>query len=492
MKIHLVAKDALEAEGIRWIVETHLSDVEIISWDTFTEYAQIFREETSHLLLIDMDNWTKEHDDFFSIHSSENNNWIGISSERIFRTAYRGLRLRADDVLFRPFTSTEIIKHIQQLRFQVRNSSQNYSVKGKENSIRFSSEHSDLFLMEKSHKIPTTMTAFLPSNSDDLAKVYEQLRYFPFPEEVQLFALSEFILCVYETKEVDIFQEEFQVFLSRWKDSGGGPLTIVSHVSASLESLKENYLQTKRLTEVLFFEGYDIILSKNEKVIWAEMDPFLTPMEQRQWIEMLDKKDAIGIRYWIEHSFLMYTYPYPDPELVRVKLTSVLAQIRRYMKSYNIQTDEWETAYHAVFQKILRSSVVYEIVQELIGFTTKLLLQGDGQSRISGVDRSLVEKVRELIESNYWNVEWGLNECADSLRIHKSTLSRRFSSDSGLSFNVVLHQIRLEKAKELLIETDLSFEKIANLTGYSYQSYFNTIFKKHEGCTPSIYRSRNL
>lgn len=491
MKIHLVAKDVLEAEGIRWIIESHLTGVRIQSWDSLAECIHAYGSESPDLLLLDMDTWTEEHDAFLIILAREHCKWIGISSERIFQTAYRGLRFRAEDVFFRPLQPSDLIKHIQQLRFQLRNKKHLDSASRKGRGELFSIELSNLFLLEQTHPIPITMTAFLTSNTVDLPRVYEKLRYFPFSEEVQLFALTEFILCVYETKEVDIFQEEYQTFLSRWKEGGGGPLTIVSNVSSSLRPLKEIYLQTRRLTELLFFEGYDIILSKSEQVNWADMDPFLTPVEQRRWIEMLEKRDAKGIRNWLEHTFLMYTSPYPDPELVRVRLTSVLAQTRRYMKSYNIQTEEWERAYHTVFQQILRKPVVYEIVQELIGFITSLVLYGDGTSHLQNENRSLVEKARALIESNYWDSQWGLSACADALRIHKSTLSRRFAAESGQLFNHVLHQVRIRKAKRLLLETDLSFQEIANLTGYSYQSYFNMKFKKYEGCTPSVYRSSN-
>jgi AraC-like DNA-binding protein len=103
--------------------------------------------------------------------------------------------------------------------------------------------------------------------------------------------------------------------------------------------------------------------------------------------------------------------------------------------------------------------------------------------------RTLVEKAKELIESNYWDAQWNLAACADALRINKSTLSRRFAAESGQSFRKTLHQVRIREAKRLLRETDLSLEEVARLTGYSHQTYFNTKFKQIEACIPSAYRS---
>ncbi|CRH76880.1 Colonization factor antigen I subunit D [Chlamydia trachomatis] len=103
-----------------------------------------------------------------------------------------------------------------------------------------------------------------------------------------------------------------------------------------------------------------------------------------------------------------------------------------------------------------------------------MLLQDHGQLQEGA--RTISEKARELIESNYWDAQWNLASCADTLRINKSTLSRRFAAESGESFRNTLHQVRIREAKRLLKETDLSLEEISQLAGYSHQTYFNAKF----------------
>ena len=137
---------------------------------------------------------------------------------------------------------------------------------------------------------------------------------------------------------------------------------------------------------------------------------------------MLEKRNAKGIRDWVEHEFLTYKRPYPDPEIVRVRLTSVLAQVRRYMKSYKCQTEEWEAAYHTVFQQMLRSPIIYEIVQELLVFTMRIITDETATLHLQGDGQSLVEKTRALIESNYWDAQWSLDGCA---RIHFASIKVR-------------------------------------------------------------------
>lgn len=489
MKIHLVGKDALESEGIRWIVETHFTGVTIKTFDSLEVYVREFKDDMPDLLLLDMDAWTQENADIGLLLPKHHIRWLGISSERIFQTAYRGLRFHAEDVLFRPFPPTDLIKQIQQTRYQLRNEQRENMRTNSHEADDISIDYPDFFLLERMHTKSITMVAILTRKAETLPLVYDALQRYPFTKESQLFALSEFVLSVHETVDIELFQEEYHAFLARWKEQEGEPLSIVSKSSSLSHSLKVTYLQTKQLTEEIFFEGYDIILTNNEQVSWSAMDPFLTPVEQRKWIEMLEKRNAKGIRDWVEHEFFTYQRPYPDPEIVRVRLTSVLAQVRRYMKSYNIQTDGWEADYYAVFQQVLQSPIIYEIVQELLAFTTRLISDESANLHLQGGEQSLVEKTRALIEANYWDTQWSLAVCADSLRINKSTLSRRFSTESGQSFRVVLHQVRIREAKRLLQETNLPMGEIAGLVGYTHQSYFTEKFRQHEKSTPTTYRT---
>lgn len=488
MNIHIMTNDALEAQGIRWVIESHFTGVSLSIGDTMADFKETLNRKRPNLVIFDMDGWEQGNEKLYEWLHQQRICWIGISSERIFQTAYRALRFRAEDVLFRPFSPEELIKHVQQLRYQSRNE-QHFFAKNLASSIEtYAIDYPDLFLKEQNPPTPITMIAFLTPNVNTLQLVYDAMQRFPIPGKYKLFALSDFILSVHEMERGETIREIYHSFLTRWKERMDEPLAIVINMISSKDlSFKKTYQQTRQLTKTIFFEGYDIILVENEQMTSREMDPFLTPLEQRQWIEMLEKQDIKAIREWVEHEFLTYVQPYPDPEMVRIRLTSVLAQIRRHMKSYHLQSAELECTYHEVFQYIVHQPVIYQIIQELLSFTVRLLQQV--QEQLQESPHTLVEKARELIESNYWDAGWNLAACADVLRMNKSTLSRRFAAESGQSFRMMLHQVRIREAKRLLQETDIPLEEVARLSGYSHQTYFNAKFKQAESCTPSAYRS---
>lgn len=487
LDIQMMTKDPLEIQGIRWVIESHFTGVKLTFWNSVTELSEGLQKQGSNFVILDMDGWGQDFEKLCSSLQQKRIRWLGISSERIFQTAYRALTYRAEDVLFRPFSPDELIKRIQQLRFHLRNELA-LSVVNSTNTIdTYAIDYPNFFLTDQNPAVPITMVALLTPNAETLQLLYNALQRYPFPSNYKLFALSDFILCVQEPDRIETIREVYNSFLVKWKERIDEPLAIVINMMEQGGSIKEKYQQTKQLTKRIFFEGYDIILADYSHAPSREMDPFLTPLEQREWIEMLERNDIKAIKKWVEHEFLTYERPYPDPEMIRIRITSVLAQIRRHMKSYNLHNSSLEAAYHEVFHFIVHKPVIYQIVQKLLMFTASLLQQV--QKQLQEGTHSLVEKVRELIEANYWNASWNLAACADTLRMNKSTLSRRFAAESGQSFRIMLHEVRIREAKRLLQETDQPLEEVARLTGYSHQTYFNAKFKQLVGCTPSAFRS---
>jgi YesN/AraC family two-component response regulator len=84
-----------------------------------------------------------------------------------------------------------------------------------------------------------------------------------------------------------------------------------------------------------------------------------------------------------------------------------------------------------------------------------------------------------------------LKQLSKDLDINPAYLSREFSKYfNDLSFGDYIRKLRIEKAIEYLNTSNFSLTKIAYLTGFSDQSHFTRIFKKHTGQNPSIYRKK--
>lgn len=90
------------------------------------------------------------------------------------------------------------------------------------------------------------------------------------------------------------------------------------------------------------------------------------------------------------------------------------------------------------------------------------------------------------------NLSLSLKDISQELNVHPAYLSREFSKHfDNLSFGDYIRKQRMEKAIELITASKHPLSEIAYLTGFSDQSHFTRIFKKHTGTSPSEYK-KNL
>ena len=99
----------------------------------------------------------------------------------------------------------------------------------------------------------------------------------------------------------------------------------------------------------------------------------------------------------------------------------------------------------------------------------------------------LVLKVIDHLHEHYAE-KISLQALADTFFISKATLIYNFKKYMNCSLIDFLLNVRLTKAKELLMNSNQSVEEIAESCGFSSANYFGLIFKKKEGLSPMQYR----
>lgn len=98
-----------------------------------------------------------------------------------------------------------------------------------------------------------------------------------------------------------------------------------------------------------------------------------------------------------------------------------------------------------------------------------------------------IEYLIQWLQQNY-TLPITLKEMSKVISVSERTLIRRFSKSTGQLPNRYLQQLRVQKAKQLLIHTNDSFEYITHLVGYTNTSAFRKLFKEMTGLNPGTYR----
>ncbi|MBB6734857.1 helix-turn-helix transcriptional regulator [Cohnella zeiphila] len=133
-------------------------------------------------------------------------------------------------------------------------------------------------------------------------------------------------------------------------------------------------------------------------------------------------------------------------------------------------------------------SQIHEPKRMLAWFRRKVLLpfQAELSNRSDAQIKRMIEQAMIFLQDHYAK-DISLDNCAEHVGTNPFYLSKSFKQVTGKNFIDYLTELRTDKAKELLRETELRINDVAESVGYQH-SYFNRIFKKMEGMTPTRYR----
>lgn len=140
-------------------------------------------------------------------------------------------------------------------------------------------------------------------------------------------------------------------------------------------------------------------------------------------------------------------------------------------------------------EEIMAISVDYPSLQRNLSFLFEKFFSGpEGSSSSIPNIRSILEKVDRYMKSHYAE-EISVHSMAEVVSVNVSYLSREFKKYKGMTPVEYLTQLRINKAKELLLDpANLMFKDIAVLVGYQNPYYFSKVFKLVTGVTPTEFK----
>ncbi len=103
-------------------------------------------------------------------------------------------------------------------------------------------------------------------------------------------------------------------------------------------------------------------------------------------------------------------------------------------------------------------------------------------------ENAFVQKTRSIVEQHLDDAQFSTEELGRLLAMSRSQLHRKLTALTGLSPNHFIRIVKLEKARQSLVETDLSIAEIAYSMGFSDPGYFSRVFRQEYGMTPKEWR----
>ena len=100
-----------------------------------------------------------------------------------------------------------------------------------------------------------------------------------------------------------------------------------------------------------------------------------------------------------------------------------------------------------------------------------------------------VERAKHYIGQHYADSELSVESVCTHLHLSPAYFSTLFKREEGMSFIAYVTNVRMERAAQLLLESDDKTYLIAEKTGYTDPNYFSYVFKRRFGISPSKYRA---
>lgn len=267
---------------------------------------------------------------------------------------------------------------------------------------------------------------------------------------------------------------------------------------ARLRELEESFREAERALAARFTMELNRIISV-EDIRMAQNVDTLDDIEITSFGEiektrtMLEKFLNNGAEDEIDEFVDVYINELPEENLKSVLMRwYIIMDAYIVMMSFCEKIEGIEGEMQAQSEELKNSMKTIQTLEEIKNYIRMLLKKIIGvRDTISGRRYSdIIEIAKDQIRKTYMSDEISLNTIAAEVGMSPSYFSSIFSKEMGKTFVEYLTEIRMDRAKELLMCSSMKTSEIGYEVGYKDPHYFSYIFKKTQNCTPKEFRAR--
>lgn len=482
MRVLLIDRDPTELTGIRWFLHTYFpGDVTIEMCTAINEAPQSIQQFEPEVILLNIDLISNNRlTALYRVLQKQSGTILAMTTEPLFKNALRAIDLQVAHLFVKPIDLEVLKQKLTAISLRTPKPKVAYQETSDE------SFYYRLFLDNKTSSIETNIhfTMIEPEHSEMFNKLFNWLQQTPIFYHMKIYPLSDRIVCLFQTDDLKIVEKDVRTLMKEWWLSHNSSLNIGIY-DGEPTTIKNMYTLTERALHQSFYEGFGHIFYASKQFETQPLDPLLTPEEQQLLISSLEDGNLEAVKAFLYR--LSNEGIYYEQDDLRIHLTSVLAQIRRFMLKYKLhEKAAIEQNYRQLFHLIIEHPIFYTILNSIISFTQRLIELAREARLEKRAD--YVELAIEIIDQQFQDSGLSLPFVAHKLGISPNYLSTIFSKKQGLPFKRYLQQVRIHNATKMLLETDFAISEIAQLNGFDDSNYFIKIFKQQIGITPNRYR----
>ena len=333
-----------------------------------------------------------------------------------------------------------------------------------EYSDRFEETEAEIKELLETQQVSCITTMMLYDHSKRFAMVYSV------PKGVSAHDVAEIVSSCFNRLYAHIFDMSETPYRN---------YTVFSEEIHGYDNLTRTFKEIEELSCQQYFDMRTMVMTPSlleslrvpadPEEIHEELMRMYVAMRAEETAEMLERYHAVMERLERARDF----------DLLADALSSMRRTLEGVLRSHGIEPDEQMRDIFAI-----ENHPTFQIQRDRIENCLRENLARIGDSRpMSQLIQEAVRYIRHHYAENL-----SVADIAEHIGMSQSWLTKRFRHECGCNILSCLLSVRVERAKALLVETDMLILEIACACGFENPGYFISVFRKEVGMTPKAYR----
>jgi two-component system response regulator YesN len=243
--------------------------------------------------------------------------------------------------------------------------------------------------------------------------------------------------------------------------------------------LKESFRQARKAVHSAFLIGYGKLICYRD----LNKTPFYPSADlENQFFHQINVNNmASAIDFLEDYITYMSCCRPEDIPAIKDELASISFRLNQKLKKQESMQQSFVT------ETINYALEITDIKKYLMHLLEQIL------SEINNLENKgrIIFDVERYILENY-DKGLAIKKIADHVFITPTYLCHLYKLKTGRTINQFILDVKMNKSKKLITETNMKLSEISEKLGYSNQNYFTRTFTKYFGVTPSTFRNKRL
>ena len=177
-----------------------------------------------------------------------------------------------------------------------------------------------------------------------------------------------------------------------------------------------------------------------------------------------------------------------DFEIIKARVLELIVLLSRSAIEGGAETEQIFNLNNSYIKEIENIESLDRLNTWLVGVMNRFISYVFEFNDVKHAD--VIFKITAYVKNNYMK-KITLDDIADNVYLSRTYISRIFREEMKVTLTKYINKIRIDKSKQLLLDSSLTLADVANLTGFDDQSYYSKTFRSITGMSPGRYREKH-